>query len=312
VALTGLALSELFRQPATLLLILTNVVCTILVPLAVSHQLGQQTHLAVDSSLAFEFVFGLILAGYAACSTLHNEYLSGTILTIFSKPVGRLMFFLAKFSALAVLIVFFVFCASAASLLAERLTPRNFEFDTLGMRLLGVSLFVALIPAAIVNFRTRRSFVPYSLFFCALMLAGLVLILSTFDLEGHRVAFGSMINWSLVPACLLEGIALLLLAAIAISLSVRLAAPATVAILLVLLFAGLVSDHLTGLLAAVPQAGFVVKMILPDIQGFWPADKLAGGGIITGALIGHAAVYAAAYGTGVLCLGYAAFRNRQF
>ena len=53
-------------------------------------------------------------------------------------------------------------------------------------------------------------------------------------------------------------------------------------------------------------------MVLPDIQSFWPADQLADGGHITAPLIGQAAVYTAVYGSGVLCLGYAAFRNRQF
>ena len=311
-ALAGLALTELFRQPATFLLILTHIAFTVLVPLCVSHQLGQQTHLAVDSALAFEFVIGLILAGYAASSTLHNECRSGTILIVFSKPVGRLMFFLAKFTAVALLLAFFVFCSSAAAVLAERLTPRNFEFDRLGLILLLAAPFVAFIPAALLNLRTRLSFVPTALFFTALVLTALVLVLSAIDREGHRVALGSMIEWRIIPACLLEGLALLLLAAIAISLSTRLAAPATVATLLILLFTGLVSDHLSHLLAAAPPAGFFLKMILPDLQSFWPADQLADGGRISGALIGHAAVYTAAYASGVLCLGYTAFRNRQF
>jgi hypothetical protein len=311
-ALAGLALVELFRQPATFLLILTHLAFTLLVPLCVSHQLGQQTHLAVDSALAFEFVMGLILTAYAASSTLHNECRSGTILIVFSKPVGRLMFFLAKFTAIALLLGFFVFCSSAATLLAERLSPRNFEFDRLGLMLLLATPFAIFIPAALLNFGTRRAFIPTALFFTALVLAALVLVLSAVNREGHRVALGSMIEWRIIPACLLEGLALLLLAAIAISLSTRLAAPATVVILLILLFTGLVADHLTNLLSAVPPSGFLLKMILPDLQSFWPADKLADGGRISGALIGHAAIYAAAYGSGVLCLGYAAFRNRQF
>lgn len=312
VALTGLALTDLFRQPATFLIILTTIACTILLPLAVSHQLGQQSRLAVDSALAFEFIFGLILAGYAACSTLNNECQSGTILIVFSKPVGRLMFFLAKFTAVSILLIFFVYCSSLSALIAERLTPRNFEFDSFGNYLLFASPLIVFIPAGLLNFRTHRSFVPTALFLYALVLAALVLVLSTVDRDGHHVGFGSMIEWRILSACLMEGIALFLLAAIAISLATRLAAPATVAILLFLLFTGLISDHLAGLLAALPPAGFLVQMILPDIQHFWAADKLADGGVISGSMIGHGVLYALAYGGGVLCLGYAAFRNRQF
>ncbi len=312
ISLTGLALTDLLRQPATFLLILASIAATILVPLCIAHQLGQQTHMAVDSALAFEFVFGLVLSGYAACSTLHNECRSGTILVVFSKPVGRLMFFLAKFTAIALLLVFFVCCSSAAALLAERLAPRNFMFDPFGIKLILASPFIAFIPAGLLNFRTHRSFIPTALFFYFLTLSVLILALSSIDREGHRVAFGSMMDWRLISACLLEGIALLILAAIAISLSSRLAAPTTVAILLFLLFAGLISDHLAEQLTAIPPAGFVLQMFLPDIQSFWPADKLADGGFISAATIGHAAVYATIYTIGVLCLGYTAFRNRQF
>lgn len=303
---------DLFRQPATFLLIASSIACTILTPLAVSHQLGQQTHLAVDSALAFELLFGIILTGYAACFTLHNECRSGTILIIFSKPVGRLMFFLAKFTAIALLLIFFIYCSALATLLAERLTPRNFELDALGLRLLLASPFLALIPAALLNYLTRRAFVPTALCLYALALTALVLILSSFDRTGSAVEFGSMMEWRLISASLLEGIALLMLATIAISLSARFAAPATVAILGLFLFTGLIAGHLTALLAHLPPVAFALKMALPDIQSFWPADKLADGGRLPLPLIGHATLYALLYGAGILGLGYTAFRNRQF
>lgn len=311
-ALTGLAVTELFRQPAFFLVILSSTACTVLVPLAISHQLGQQGHLALDSSLAFEFMFGIILAGYAACATLHNECRSGTILIVFSKPVSRLMFFLAKYLAVSILLAFFVFCSGIASLLAERLTPRNFEFDALGLRLLLAVPLVAFIPAALLNYFTRRSFVFYSLLGLVLSLIGMVIVLGMVDGEGTRVAFGSLIDWRILPACALEGIALLILSAIALSLASRLPTPTTIAVLAVVLFAGLISDHLITLLPQSETLRFGLRMILPDIQAFWPADRLAGGGMLPLPILAHAAAYAVAYTSGVLCIGYAAFRNRQF
>jgi len=310
-ALTGLAVTELFRQPACFLLILCSSAFTILVPLAISHQLGQATHLAVDSSLAFELVFGMILAGYAACSTLHNECLSGTILIVFSKPVGRLMYFLAKFAAVSLLLAFFVYCSAASSLLAERLTPRNFEYDDLGNWLLLATPFLAFLPPAFLSFRKHRAFTPASLALFALTLTAWVFILGSVDWDGHRTTFGSMIDWRLLRAAFLEGVALLIMAAIALSLASRLSTPATVALLAVILMTGLISDHLATLTSSTTLK-FGLRLVLPDIQAFWPADKLAGGGSIPGSVIGHAIVYAAAYGTGILSLGYAAFRDRQF
>ncbi len=311
-ALTGLAATELFRQPACFLLIVCNVALTILLPLSVAHQLGQTTHLAVDSSLAFELVFGVLLAGYAACATLYNEGRSGTILIIFSKPVSRLLFFLAKFAAVTLVLAFFVYCSGMAALLAERLAPRNFEFDSLGMKLLLATPLVAFLPAAILNFLTRRPFIPWALGLLSLTLTVWVLALGAYDSEGHRVAFGTTIAWTVLPAAALEGLALLVMATLALSLAGRLAAPATVSILTVMLFAGLIADHLVEQTASVPLISAALRLILPDIQAFWPADRLAAGGSITLPVLGHAAVYSLAYGSGLLSLGYAAFRNRQF
>lgn len=311
-ALAGLAATELFRQPACFLLIVCNVSLTILLPLSVAHQLGQTTHLAVDSALAFELVFGVILAGYAACATLNNECRSGTILIVFSKPVGRLLFFLAKFAAVTLVIAFFIYCSSMAAVLAERLAPRNFGFDSLGMKLLLATPFAAFLPAALLNFRTRRPFIPWALGLLALTLTAWVILLGAYDIEGHKVTFGSTIAWTILPAALLEGIAILVMAALALSLAGRLTAPVTLSILTVMLFAGLIADHLVQLTASVPSVSSVLRLILPDIQAFWPADRLAAGGSITLPVLGHAALYSLAYGTGILCLGYAAFRNRQF
>ena len=311
-ALTGLAVTELFRQPASFLLILSSVACTVLAPLALSFQLGQETHLALDSSLAFELMFGIILAGYAACATLHNECQSGTILIVFSKPVSRLMFFLAKYLAITLLILFFVFCSSAASLLAGRLSPRNFEFDALGLRVLLASPLIAIIPAALINYFTRRSFIVYALLGFTLALVAAVILLGMMNGEGHRVAFGSLMDWRILRACTLESIALLILAAIALSLASRLTTPTTIAVLAIVLFSGLISDHLITLLPSSETLRFGLRVILPDIQAFWPADRLAGGESLSFAVIAHAAVYGVTYACGVLCLGYAAFRNREF
>lgn len=311
-ALVRLAVTELFRQPACLLVILTSIACTILAPLAISHQLGQQTRLAVDSSLAFEFVFGIVLAGYAACSTLHHECKSGTILVVFSKPVSRALFFAAKYVAVSAVMVFFVLCCCAASLLAERLVPRNFEFDGFGLRLILVTPLIIFITAAVLNFKTRRSFVTYALILLISCLWALVLILGLFDQEGHRIAFGSLMDWRLIPACLLEGLSLLLLSAVALSLAGRFPAPSTVAILAVILFAGLISDHLVRLLSPLPALHWGLRMILPDIQAFWPVNHLAADAGVSRSTLIHAMGYASVYGLGILCLGYTAFRNRQF
>lgn len=310
-ALTGLAVTELFRQPVCFLILLTQAACAILTPLALSYQLGQQTHLAMDGALAFEWVFGVLLAGYAACSTLHHECSSGTVLTVLSKPVGRGMFFLAKYAAVALLLACFVVCATCAALLAVRLTPQHFASDALGLRLLVLAPAAILLPAALLNFTARRSFVAVASGSLVAVLLLLVAVLGSVDHEGHRVAFGAGLDLRLVAAGGLVGLGLLILGAMALGLAAWLPPPATVTVLGLMLFGGLISDYLAERArGAVLREG--LRILLPDLQAFWPADRLAGGGRIGLAALGQAALYAAAYGGGVLCLGVAAFRRREF
>jgi hypothetical protein len=311
-SLVGLSATELLRQPVCFLVPLASVALTILLPMATTIQLGQQGHLARDGALAFELVFGVVLAGYAACTTLHNECLSGTVMTVLSKPVSRSALFLAKFVAVAALLALFVAESTAATLLGTRLAPVMFELDSLGLRLVLLIPLMAFLPAAALNFFKGRSFVAYAHVFLALTLALAVIAIGFVDREGHRVPFGSLLEWRLISACCLEGCALIVLTAVALSLATRLNTSPTVALLAIVLFAGLISDYLVSRLPAVPLLSFTLRSLLPDLQSFWPADRLAGDGVISLALLRQLATYAIVYTAGVLSLGLAAFRHRQF
>ena len=103
-------------------------------------------------------------------------------------------------------------------------------------------------------------------------------------------------------------VALLVLTAIALSLSTRLGTAPTLAICVVIFMVGLLSDFLVGQYAAgSPLAAFIYKVI-PDWQHFWVSDALTGGGRVPGSYLLNAGLYAAAYCAAVLCIGLFAFR----
>jgi hypothetical protein len=62
----------------------------------------------------------------------------------------------------------------------------------------------------------------------------------------------------------------------------------------------------------IPVLLFSLRALLPDMQSFWPAEKLAEGSVITVTLLRQCAIYTVLYTAGILCLGLASFRNRQF
>ncbi len=310
--LTRLAFTDLVRQPICLLITLASAALSIVLPLLTAHQLGQQTDLARDSALAFEFTGGAILVAFAACSTLSTETRDGTILTILCRPIGRGTFFLAKFAAVCGVVALFVASSTCAALLAERLTPRYFETDWLGVRLLLAVPVVTLVPAAVINWRSGRSMPAWTWILLLPALAVVVLAVSRVDAEGHPGRLGQFLDGRLVPAAVLVGVGLLILAALALGLAARLRLTPTVMILLCLLFSGLISGYAADQLNRWPAAALSLRTLLPDLQRFWPADDLSGGAPFGWRTVGAASVYGLVYTAGVLCLGMAAFRHRQF
>lgn len=310
--LTRLAFTELVRQPVCLLIALTVAALSVILPVLIAHQLGQQGDLARDGALAFEFMGGAILAAYAACSTLSRETRSGTVLTVLSRPVERHIFFLAKYAAVAGVLAWFVACSACSALLAERMAPRYFETDLFGLRLLAAVPVATFLPAALLNWRRGASVPAWSWLFFTLALVCVTLLLGRVDSEGHPGRLGQYLDGRLVPAALLVGLGLLILGALALALAAHLPLAPTVTILLVCLFAGLLSDYLAAQVQPWAPVAAGTRILLPDLQRFWPADDLSGGAPFGWRGLGPAALYGATYSAALLCLGIAAFRHRQF
>lgn len=311
-AIAGLACKDLLRQPVCLLVVLVASLLIVFVPQLVAHQIGQQASLARDSALAFQLLFGVVLAGYAACSTLHSECAAGTLLTVFSRPVSRATFFLSKVTGVALLVSLFVCTSTAASLVSICLVPPSLETHRPGLMAATLAIPVTLAVAALLNFRQGHSFpasaqclLPFALLLAALFGGSRAP-------DGAAVPFASLLDWRIVPAGLMGGMALLVLSCIALALATRLKPAPAVSLLIVIFFAGLISNHLVSLCPPVPTLHFVLRALLPDIQSFWPADELAMNGAIGAARLLWGGAYALAYGAGAASLGILCFRRREF
>ena len=123
--LVRLTAIEAMRQPICVLLAATGICLTAITPLVVIYKFGEDGKLARDSGLAFHLIFGLMIAAYAAGTSLARELRSGTAAAILSKPVGRWTCFIAKFIGIAAVIIVFSLCAGLSTLLAERIAMRH-------------------------------------------------------------------------------------------------------------------------------------------------------------------------------------------
>jgi hypothetical protein len=106
-------------------------------------------------------------------------------------------------------------------------------------------------------------------------------------------------------------IALLVLAALALALSTRLALVPTITACSLVFLAGLVSDYLFGRHAGTEAWAAALYAILPNWQHFWLADAVHEGRHIPLSYILQSFAYAGLYLAGVLCLGAVSFRHAE-
>ena len=280
-----------------------------LIPLVVAYQLGEEGKLARDCALAVHFVFGLLLAGYAAGSALTREMRNGTASSVLSKSVSRETFFMAKFAGVAAVVALFSFCAMLSTLLSARIAPFFYRPDMLAASLTLAGPPLAFLAGGAANLWRQRPFATSAVLWLTGFLIAAFVVVAFLDRQGHVVAFGGAIEWRLAPASMLITLSLFVLAAVAITLAARLSSGPALAGVFVVFSLGLVSEFLFGRAAPHSTLASAASALLPDWQHFWLTDALVRGGTIPLDYVLQCGSYAALYTTGVLFIGMALFRH---
>jgi len=205
----------------------------------------------------------------------------------------------------------FSFGITLGTLLTARTVHNSFLLDLWSSAALLGSVVIAYAGAGCVNFFLRRPFASNA-FVMMIVALGISFILVNFiDGHGDRAAFGSLMSWRLVPASALVAMAIVVLAAIAVSLATRLDAVATLSICSVVLLIGLMSDYLFGRHLGESWIASLLYAVVPNWQHFWAVDALSGGDAIPMAYLVDAASYGLLYLAAVLCFGMVAFRHME-
>lgn len=301
-AIAHLTALETTRQPICLILTTLCIVMIALFPVIIAHRMGDSSRLVRDSALAMHFLVGLLLATYAASSTIVKEIRRGTAASILSKPVSRDLFILAKFSGIAFVMIVLSCMTGMATLLSERAGRTAFEVDPYAMWPLLISILTAYIVAGGINYFTRRPFASNA-FWLMLVAVFMAWLFAAFVNKGGRtIPFGTEYEWNLLPACVLVGMGVLMLQGLATGFSIRLEAVPTLSICSILLMLGLMSDYLFGTNQHESILAKVLYTIVPNWGRFWQVDMLTDPGAIPWTLVGVTGLYAALYVAGVLAL----------
>lgn len=310
-AVAGLTALEAARQPVFLLAGTFCLAMIALLPIFITHTLGEGAKIVRDSGLALQFVFGLLLGGYGACSSLTREIRRGTAAAVLAKPVSHGVFFLAKFAGVALVTAAFSAAAIMAILMSVRTASPMFGFDWWGVGPLAAAIAIAYLIAGIRNYITRGPFVSGAATLLVFSIAVAFAVSGFLDAEGRPAGFGALFAWKILPAGVLIAAAVTVLTGIALSLAIRLDVVPTLSLCTVIFLVGLVSDYFFGRHAAEHVSAAVLYRLIPNWQHFWVADALSGPGTIPWSYVGWASLYAGLYLAAVLSLGMLAFRQTE-
>ncbi len=312
--LARLTASETARHPVCLLLMLSCIIAAILTPMLYMHNLGGGAMLAREGALAFHLTFGLCIAGYAASVALTREIHDGTAAAVLARPVSRELFFLAKYLGIAAVIITFSVAATVAALLAARI-GRVFNVSLTGAQDTLVAAMALSFPllscmaAALLNYRRGTSFQARAFWFIPLSMLVALGLAGCLDQNGSWAPYDLRVEGAVLQAAVLITLALCTLAAIALTLSVRLARIPVLALTVLVLMTGLLSDYVFGRAAATSLPARAVYILIPNWQHFWLSDAISQGTRIPLSYLAGVALYAGLYTGGTLLAGIALMRH---
>jgi hypothetical protein len=282
-----------------------------LLPMTVSHTLGESGRMMADTSMALHLLAGLVVGSLSACQALSGEVRGGTAASILSKPVSPSLFYLAKFAGVAVPLLAFSALATAAGLLGVRAAAEPYTFDPRAALPLLAAPFLAFALAGVVNFFTRRPFHSVAFGLLLACVGAAFLYGGAVDASGRWCRFGALYSWPLVTAHALVAQAVLVLAAAALALAVRLHAAATIAVCSFLFLAGLMSDYVLGRHAVASRLAAALHRLLPNWSLFWAMDALQADQAVPLRYLAEASLYAALLLVAFLGFGLVLFRHAE-
>lgn len=307
-ALAATGMIDVLRRPIVLLLTVTGLVFIGMLPHLIMLRLEDPARLVRDGALAVHLALGLVVACQAAASTLYSDMRDGTAAVALSKPISRDFYFFSRFLGAGLAMLLFSALFLPATLLSARAVAAPYSVDGHAAWPLLLAPTAAFVVAAAAHAFLDRSFTvtAFPLLLTALWAAlGYSAWRSS---NGWAVPIALLMPWAVVPASVLVALLLLIVAALAYALSVKLAPAFNVSVCSLVVFLGLISDYAFGRNAAKSVAAELAYAVTPNFQVFWMPDAIAGTGISAWYVAG-ACIYALLYCIVFLNIGALLFRR---
>jgi ABC-2 type transport system permease protein len=271
-----LAWLEGLRQPIVLILTLLTGLALVMTVWWTSFAMGYETSaevhgdnkLLLDVGLATVFVGGLLVSAFLATATLSREIEQRTVLTVVSKPVHRPSVVLGKYLGVAGVLAMAMTIMLVILLLGIRHGVMTTAADDPDgpVLLFGLgAIGLALVVGTLCNYLYGWSFAQVSMtLMVPLMLVAYGLVLVIGKKWGWQSPMKDL-KPQVLTACLAQGMAVFVLAALATAVSTRLAQVMTIVICIGAFLVGLMTNHLIGRHAFPNSAVAMIQRVeLPD------------------------------------------------
>lgn len=251
------ALVESIRQPIFFVLVLLAGIFQVFLTWSTAFSMGYSTSAEVhgdnkqllEIGLATVFTFGMLLAAFVATAVVSREIENKTVLTVVSKPVGRPALVIGKFLGVAGAILIAVVLMLLFLLLSIRHGVMSTAADDLDGPVIVFGIGAALIAMGVGivgNYLYGWHFSQASMMTMApLMLlayAGVLCMGKGWTLQAPFTDLKPQV----MTACAALVIALMVLTAVAASVSTRLGQVMTIVVCVGVFLAGLLSNHYFG------------------------------------------------------------------
>ncbi len=304
---------ELLRQPLVLILVTVPSLFMVLMSHVPYLALESEDKLVKDSALALVFLIGLMAAVFCASNTLALELRTGTALAVLAKPVSRAKFLMAKYFGVVIALTLVVYVNCLTAMLCSRMVPDIYQAHdppAVTSALLGIVL--GLMLGGYTNFFLHRQFIGDAVLgivgFSSITFIAVCFVGKRWDMH----AFGTLMDWRMLPAGVLILFALFVLASIALACSTRLELMPTLAMCSIIFMLGLMTDYLFGRTAADGAIwAKVLYTVLPNWQLFWMVDALEGNKSIPFSYVIRAFSYVVCYVVAAMSAGLALFEDRE-
>ena len=305
---------EALRQPVFCLIVFIAGYLIAFSPCFTMFTLLENVKLVQDMGLASMFLAGLTLAVFSAYNVLSQEIERKTVLTLMSKPVGRVEFILGKYLGIAGALSVGMYLLMVVLVLTVRIGVPEAAYSKLDRVALWLEVGAVLVTVALgagANYFFDKPFTSSTMLYGVVVFSVSLVTAGFLDKSGKPQAFFANMDVQTVVAGGLLLMGVLVLAAAAVAVATRANFGITLIVCALVFLLGLMSDFLFGRHAGTSILARVLYTLVPNLQAFWVTDAVTSGRPIPFSYVCRVGCYAGVYSLAMVMAGVALFQERE-